>query len=100
MPIDLGFTYCAYCGEEFPADAPNGAEHIGVHIRTCAKHPMRDLERELQAWRYRAITAGHYIRVLQAPEVSEGVTPGIIGECDAAYRSAVRDCERIAGKRH
>ena len=36
-------TYCAYCGAEFPFD-DHTATLVGEHIRTCEKHPMRDVE--------------------------------------------------------
>ncbi len=32
------FTYCAYCGEEFPIDAEGDV--VGDHIQTCEKHPI------------------------------------------------------------
>ena len=44
----FGFTYCAYCGEETSADAPNLTEHITHHIRFCEKHPIRILEDALR----------------------------------------------------
>ena len=34
------FTYCAYCGEEFPIDAEGTPEAVSNHIRTCPKHPL------------------------------------------------------------
>jgi hypothetical protein len=36
-----GSTYCAYCGERFPLDAPDSAALVGKHIHTCEKHPIR-----------------------------------------------------------
>lgn len=41
-----GETYCAYCGERFPLDAPDSVERIGQHIAECLKHPMRIVEAE------------------------------------------------------
>ena len=43
------FTYCAYCGEEFPIDGRTANAAVGEHIRKCPKHPMRELEAELAA---------------------------------------------------
>jgi hypothetical protein len=43
------FTYCAFCGETFEIDAPESTEAISQHIKTCDKHPMRDVERDLAA---------------------------------------------------
>jgi hypothetical protein len=40
--MDIPFTYCAFCGAEFPCD--DDASEVAVHIRTCEKHPMRGLE--------------------------------------------------------
>jgi hypothetical protein len=42
-------TYCAFCGEHFPADEDTQGEKtdaVQVHIRTCPKHPMREVEAE------------------------------------------------------
>ena len=38
------FTYCAYCGEQFPADGDDSTDLISEHIATCPKHPMREAE--------------------------------------------------------
>jgi hypothetical protein len=43
----LAATYCAYCGHEVRIDAD--ASLISEHIRTCEKHPMRDVEAERDA---------------------------------------------------
>lgn len=43
-------TYCAYCGHAEPIDGDGG--RIAEHIRTCEKHPMRQVEVERD--RYRA----------------------------------------------
>lgn len=43
----FGFTYCAYCGKSFDADAPNLTTMIGEHIETCDKHPIHKLEKEI-----------------------------------------------------
>ncbi len=42
-------TYCAYCAERFPVinPDPEALDAVGEHIRTCPKHPMRELERQL-----------------------------------------------------
>jgi len=42
-----GETYCAYCSERFPLDAPDLSAQIGAHIAVCPKHPMRGVEKEL-----------------------------------------------------
>lgn len=41
----LASTYCAYCG--FTVAVDEDASRIAEHIRTCAKHPMRDVEAEV-----------------------------------------------------
>jgi hypothetical protein len=46
-----GETYCAYCGERFPLDAPDSCEQIGNHIQVCPKHPMRAVEQQLEEMR-------------------------------------------------
>lgn len=51
-------TYCAFCGEYFPADEDMQREKtdaIQAHIHTCPKHPMREVEAE----RDRLITTLH-----------------------------------------
>jgi hypothetical protein len=43
---------CVYCGVDFPPGTPNhGADVLTVHVRACAKHPMRAAETELAALR-------------------------------------------------
>lgn len=36
----LKHTYCAYCGEDFPADDPGTPMAVTEHILTCEKHPL------------------------------------------------------------
>lgn len=48
MKREQGQTYCAYCGATFEVDAPNCAEAVGEHIRTCEKHPLHDAMREVR----------------------------------------------------
>jgi len=43
---DDKFTYCAYCGEEFPIDV--GGDVIDDHIKTCEKHPIAVYKAENQ----------------------------------------------------
>lgn len=38
--LSEGFTYCAYCGAEFPID--RDGQKVAEHIRTCEKHPMQE----------------------------------------------------------
>jgi len=39
---------CVYCGHEYPEGTPSwGSDLLTEHIRTCEKHPMRDLESKL-----------------------------------------------------
>jgi len=38
-----GTTYCAFCGERFPLDG-TAATAVAEHIKTCPKHPMREVE--------------------------------------------------------
>lgn len=42
------FTYCAYCGEEFPIDSDGTPAAVSAHIQNCPKHPMQDYKRECQ----------------------------------------------------
>lgn len=40
---------CVYCGEAYPPGAPDhGAEVLTAHVRTCAKHPLRAAEAEIE----------------------------------------------------
>ena len=60
-----GETYCAYCGERFPLDAPDATTQIGAHIGTCPKHPMRAVEAErdaLKAELREAIKSGAWLQ--------------------------------------
>jgi len=40
------YTYCSFCGQRFPYDDIEATQVVN-HIRTCEKHPMRQLEQEL-----------------------------------------------------
>ena len=42
----FGWTYCAYCGDRFPADAPESVERIAEHIHECVKHPIGKIVKE------------------------------------------------------
>lgn len=42
-------TYCAYCGQSFPADASDSAELVGEHILACEKHPIFQLRQQVAA---------------------------------------------------
>src|SRR5258708_7412781 len=43
---------CVYCGEAYPPGTPNhGADVLTAHVRTCAKHPMRAAEAEVERLR-------------------------------------------------
>lgn len=48
-------TYCAYCGAEFLVDGD--AAKVTEHIYTCAKHPMRDVEKRAEKAEAALITA-------------------------------------------
>lgn len=42
----LNFTYCAYCGKEFPI-GEQGLKDIGEHIHSCEKHPIADYQKRI-----------------------------------------------------
>ena len=43
---------CAFCGEAYPPGTPeSNHERLMEHVKVCAKHPMRDVERERDAAR-------------------------------------------------
>lgn len=42
-------TYCAYCGKEYAIDTD--AALVSEHIATCAKHPMRAVEADVESLR-------------------------------------------------
>jgi hypothetical protein len=43
---------CVYCGEAYPPGSPtHGADVLTAHVRTCAKHPMRAAEAEVERLR-------------------------------------------------
>jgi hypothetical protein len=79
-----GETYCAYCGERFPLDAPDSCEQIGNHIQVCPKHPMRAVEAERDA----ALAEVERIRteptVAQVRAEMVGKIIAMINECYAA----------------
>jgi hypothetical protein len=39
LKIVKRFTWCAYCGKEFPLDNVT-ADQVGEHISICEKHPL------------------------------------------------------------
>jgi hypothetical protein len=43
LEAKLQLTYCAYCGHAVEMDDA-AATGISEHIKTCPKHPMRELE--------------------------------------------------------
>ena len=46
MHRDAQVLTCAFCGESYPPGTPNsGSEALTAHIKVCAKHPMREVER-------------------------------------------------------
>ena len=44
-------TYCAYCGHAFVIADPAAQALVEAHIRTCEKHPMREMENEKERMR-------------------------------------------------
>jgi uncharacterized small protein (DUF1192 family) len=41
---------CAFCGEAYPPGTPeSNHERLVAHVKVCAKHPMRDAEKERDA---------------------------------------------------
>ncbi len=52
---------CVYCGEAYPPGTPDhGADVLTAHVRTCAKHPMREAEAEVERLRDLLVKAiGH-----------------------------------------
>lgn len=41
-------TYCAYCGEEFPADTEDAINNVEKHIWSCEKHPLQRLRHYIE----------------------------------------------------
>jgi len=41
-------TYCAYCGEEFPADVEGAVDNVEAHIFACEKHPITYIKKILK----------------------------------------------------
>ena len=50
LEVGKNGTYCAYCGDSFPAD-DEGATQVSAHIKTCEKHPMREVEAKLASFK-------------------------------------------------
>lgn len=42
------FTYCAYCGKEFPIEDAGAKEQVLAHIRECPNHPIADYRAEIE----------------------------------------------------
>ncbi len=42
-------TYCAYCGERFPLDAPDSSDEVTKHIYECPSHPLQQSQAESEA---------------------------------------------------
>ena len=49
-------TYCAYCGFEVACDDEAGSK-ISEHVKTCSKHPMREIESKLAKCAEALVTA-------------------------------------------
>ena len=82
LKAKFDFTYCAYCGEEFPAD-DNAATQVGKHIKTCSKHPMRDVEAELT--KYKAV-------VERVRQCERNIDLLITDPTRAEVKASYRDC--------
>ena len=47
LKAKMDFTYCAYCGKEFPIEPKDDTKAVSEHIATCPVHPMREVEKQL-----------------------------------------------------
>ena len=65
-----GKTYCAFCGHEVELD-DEAASGIALHLRTCAKHPMREVEAQRDAEKQRADRAEATIAKARAASVND-----------------------------
>ena len=54
-------TYCAFCGEIFPTDAPTGLDAIRAHVEVCPKHPIAKYKSRLALAEKVAEAAKRYI---------------------------------------
>ena len=67
-------TYCAFCGEFFSMDRPDKTDAVTEHIRSCEKHPMREVEQENAALR------------AQLAALREAAEPFMVGQPWLDYR--------------
>src|ERR1041385_714296 len=82
---------CVYCGQAYPENTPTHGADVAVlteHIKTCKKHPMRELEQRLAEskitkhsgdcrwWSFRICDCGYLMRANSGDfgEPSEQVT--------------------------
>jgi hypothetical protein len=67
LEVQMKRTYCAYCGEEFLLD-DESASQVSHHIATCAKHPMRAVERDRDRLRALLLEAQNGGDAFRAPQ--------------------------------
>lgn len=86
----INFTYCAYCGKEFPMD--DDASDVSEHIATCPKHPMRDVETRLAE-----VTAGYEARGKTIDAMTEDIEEMIksLDEAEARAEKAEVRADRV-----
>ena len=79
---------CAYCGQAYPPGTPaSGVPALTAHIKTCAKHPMRELEEKIDELEHRLETEP--VRGAEAEELRKGIeklieAPADCSVCDCA----------------
>lgn len=80
---------CAFCGEAYPPGTPtDNHEALTAHVRVCAKHPMREVERERDEMR--KLLSRIRVELLATGALSEYSTRSIAREIDAALAAGVR----------
>ena len=86
------FTYCAYCGTEFPIDGRTGSAEVSKHIAVCEKHPMREAEKLLAAANAKIAAQSERIRYLEGATNHATGTP--LAKANAMLAAVNARCER------
>lgn len=80
---------CAFCGEAYPPGTPtDNHEALTAHVRVCAKHPMREVERERDEMR--KLLSRLRVELLATGALSEYSARSIAREIDAALAAGAR----------
>ena len=88
-------TYCAYCGEEFPADTEGAIDNVEKHIWSCEKHPLQRLRHYIEE-KCKDLDFEAQKLLMTEKEIDLSHASGIHKSIDA-IREVLTDAERHVG---